>query len=75
MEHPEKKIKAIADKIRKIRGGLSRKEFGKIIGESESSIQNYEKGQYKRKHTIPVDVLIKISIKFHVPLRDLVDPE
>jgi len=72
MDHPEKEIKAIAAKIREIRGGRSRKEFGGLIGESPSSIQNYEKGQDKREHTIPVDVLIKISKTFHYPLHKLI---
>ena len=73
MEHPTKEIKRIAKKIRKIRGKLSRKAFGLLISESKSNIKNYEDGQYKQQHTIPIDVLIKISKTFHVPLRELTE--
>jgi len=73
MEHPEKEIKRIAKRIKNIRGKLSRERFGSLIGESKSSIQNYEEGQYKQQHTIPVDVLIKISKAFHIPLRDIIE--
>lgn len=76
MDHPEKEIKRIAKRIRKIRGKLSREAFGLLIGESMSNVQNYEEGQYNRQHTIPVDVLIKISKAFHIPLRELIeDPD
>jgi transcriptional regulator with XRE-family HTH domain len=73
MEHPEKEIKRIAKRIRKIRGKLSRETFGLMISESKSNIKNYEDGQYNRQHTIPVDVLIKISKVFHIPLRELIE--
>jgi hypothetical protein len=64
MNHPEKEIKQIAKRIRTIRGNLTRHNFGLLIGESGSNIQKYEEGQYNRQHTIPVDVLIKISKVF-----------
>jgi transcriptional regulator with XRE-family HTH domain len=72
MEHPEKEIKAIAARIKEVRGKLSRKDFGLLIGESKSSIQKYEEGQSERNHTIPTDVLIKISKAYKVSLAWLV---
>lgn len=72
MEHPDKEIKKIADRIIEVRGDLTRKDFGLLIGESGSSIQNYEKGQFNRQHTIPVDVLIKISKAFKINILWLI---
>ena len=73
MDHPEKEIKKIADRIKEVRGKLSRKDFGILISESGSSIQNYEEGQHKRQHTIPIDVLIKISKAYKINLLWLIE--
>lgn len=72
MTHPTREVKAIAKRIKETRGELSRNDFGILIGESGSTIQNYEEGQYNREHTIPVDALIKISKAFHKDLCWLV---
>jgi ribosome-binding protein aMBF1 (putative translation factor) len=61
MKMHEKQIKAIAKRIKKVRGEMSRKAFASTIEEKASSLQNYEEGQWNRDHTIPVDVLLKIS--------------
>jgi transcriptional regulator with XRE-family HTH domain len=73
MEHPTKEIKKIAERVREVRGPLSRKDFGLLISESGSNIQKYEKGQDNRQHTIPSDVLIKISKAFKVNLSWLIE--
>lgn len=73
MEHPTKEIKKIAERIREVRGKLSRKDFGLLIGEPYSNIQKYEEGQDNREHTIPTDVLIKISKHTKVNLAWLIE--
>lgn len=73
MKSYDKWISEIGDRIKEVRGRLSRKDFGKLIDEKQSSIQNYEVGQYKRTHTIPIDVLYKISKTFHINICWLIE--
>ncbi len=52
---------------------MTRETFAKTIDESPSSLQNYEEGQYKREHTIPLDILFKISEAHHINICWLIE--
>ena len=60
----------IGDKIKILRKDkkLTQREFGKLIGKSESSIKKYESGVT----TIPLDILNQIAKVFDISLSEFI---